>query len=198
MHLVHSMEEFGASEFGKGGCVAALGTFDGVHIGHARLMGEAVRLAREFDVPSAALTFDRHPLSLIRPSAVPMALTTPEEKRQRLAALGLDALIEHPFTHEFAALSPTEFFDLLCTHLRPRALVVGFNYTFGRKGAGDAGLLEWLCRQKGIVCRVMEPVCVDGRPVSSSRIRALLQSGAEAEAHALLSHSDTPRCKNLK
>lgn len=181
MRIVQSMQDWGEE-----GSVVALGTFDGVHIGHAQLIREAVQLAGEFSVPSAALTFDRHPLSLIRPEAVPQALTGPEEKRARLAALGLDALIEHPFTPEFAALSPDEFFDLLCACLHPRALIVGFNYTFGRKGAGDAGHLAYLCREKNIICRVMDPVCVDGRPVSSSRIRALLQAGNTREADSLL------------
>ncbi len=191
MRVIHNMQDWD-----EAGSVVALGTFDGVHIGHAKLIREAVRLAGEFSVSSAALTFDRHPLSLIRPEAVPRALTSPEEKRERLAALGLAALIEHPFTPEFAALSPDEFFSLLYESLHPRALVVGFNYTFGRKGAGDAGLLSYLCREKGILCRVMEPVCVDGRPVSSSRIRALLREGMEAEALALLGHGED--CKNLK
>ncbi|MBQ5786662.1 MAG: FAD synthetase family protein [Oscillospiraceae bacterium] len=191
MRIIHSMQDWDAP-----GSVAALGTFDGVHIGHAQLIREAVRLAEDFSVPSAALTFDRHPLSLIRPEAVPKALTSPEEKRARLAALGLDALIEHPFTPEFAALSPDEFFSLLYESLHPRALVVGFNYTFGRKGAGDAGLLSYLCREKGVLCRVMDPVCVDGRPVSSSRIRALIRDGNEAEAQALLGRSEDS--KNLK
>ena len=191
MRIIHNMQDWDET-----GSVVALGTFDGVHIGHAQLIQEAVRLAGEFSVSSAALTFDRHPLSLIRPEAVPKALTSPEEKRERLAALGLDALIEHPFTREFAALSPDEFFALLYESLHPRALVVGFNYTFGRKGAGDAGLLSYLCKEKGILCRVMEPVCVDGRPVSSSRIRALLREGMEAEALALLGHGED--CKNLK
>ncbi len=181
MRLIHHM-----NEFGTGGCTVALGTFDGVHIGHARLILDAVALGREFGVPAAALTFDRHPLSLIRPDAVPMTLSTPEEKRARLSALGLDVLIEHPFTHEFAALSPNEFFDLLNTSLKPRAVVAGFNYTFGRKGAGDAGLLSWLCKKEGIVCRIVEPVCVDNRPVSSSRIRALIKSGDIEQAQALL------------
>jgi len=178
------------------GSVAALGTFDGVHVGHAQLIREAVRLSKEFSVPSAALTFDRHPLSLIRPEAVPKALTAPEEKRERLAVLGLDALIEHPFTAEFAALSPDDFFSLLYDSLHPRALVVGFNYTFGRKGAGDAGHLAYLCREKGILCRIMEPVCVDGRPVSSSRIRALIKDGNEQEAQILLGRIEDS--KNLK
>ena len=191
MKIIHDMRDWPEAS-----SVVALGTFDGVHIGHARLIREAVRLAEQFSVSSAALTFDRHPLSLIRPEAVPQALTSPEEKRERLAALGLDALIEHPFTPEFAALSPDEFFELLHQSLHPRALVVGFNYTFGRKGAGDAGLLSYLCREKNVLCQVMEPVCVDGRPVSSSRIRALMRDGNESEAHALLGLSED--IKNLK
>lgn len=191
MRIIHRMQDWDET-----GSVVALGTFDGVHIGHAQLIQEAVRLSAEYRVPSAALTFDRHPLSLIRPEAVPKALTSPEEKRARLSALGLDALIEHPFTPEFAALSPNEFFDLLIRSLRPRALVVGFNYTFGRKGVGDAGLLSYLCKENGIVCRVMDPVCVDGRPVSSSRIRALIRDGNEREAQALLGLTEDS--KNLK
>lgn len=191
MRIIHNMQDWN-----EAGSVVALGTFDGVHIGHAKLISEAVRLSREFSVSAAALTFDRHPLSLIRPEAVPTALTSPAEKRERLAALGLDTLIEHPFTPEFSALSPNEFFELLYTSLHPRALVVGFNYTFGRKGAGDAGLLSYLCREKNILCRVMEPVCVDGRPVSSSRIRALMRDGNDSEARALLGLSED--CKNLK
>lgn len=191
MRIIHRMQDWD-----EPGSVLALGTFDGVHIGHAQLIREAVRLAAENAVPSAALTFDRHPLSLIRPEAVPHALTAPQEKRRRLADLGLDALIEHPFTPEFAALSPDEFFELLLRHLRPRALVVGFNYTFGRKGAGDAGHLAYLCREKGVLCRVMDPVCVGGRPVSSSRIRALLRDGNDQEAQALLGLTED--CKNLK
>lgn len=191
MRIIHKMQDWDET-----GSVVALGTFDGVHIGHAQLIQEAVRLAEEFSVPSAALTFDRHPLSLIQPEAVPKALTTPEEKRERLAALGLDALIEQPFTPEFAALSPDEFFHQLYASLHPRALVVGFNYTFGRKGAGDAGLLSYLCKEKGVLCRVMEPVCLNGRPVSSSRIRALIRDGNKEEARMLLGREENSR--NLK
>ena len=80
--------------------------------------------------------------------------------------------------------------------LQAAAPGVGFNYTFGRKGAGDAGLLSYLCKEKGVLCRVMDPVCVDGRPVSSSRIRALIRDGNEAEAQALLGRSEDS--KNLK
>lgn len=197
MRIVHGMEQFGQS-----GCVVALGTFDGVHIGHAALIRETVRLAKEYHVVSAALTFDRHPLSLIRPEFVPELLTSPEEKQKKLQALGLDVLIEHPFTSDFSALPPDEFFSLLNRTLHPRAIVAGFNYTFGRKGAGDSGLLEHLCREADVSCRIMEPVCADGRPVSSSRIRALIRNGAIEEANRLLNGekgaNHAADCNNLK
>ena len=183
MRLIHEM-----NDFRENGCVVALGTFDGVHLGHRKLIAEAVSLAGQLHVPSAALTFDRHPLSLIRPDAVPLPLTTPEEKERLLSRLGLDVLIVQPFTQEFSQLSPDAFFGQLYASLHPRALVVGFNYTFGRKGAGDSGLLHHLCEKHGVLCRIMEPVCVEGRPVSSSRIRALIQSGELQEAEALLGH----------
>ncbi len=199
MKLLFDMNDFDAP-----GCVAALGTFDGVHLGHAHLLRETVELAREMGIPAAALTFDRHPLSLIRPEATPKALTSPEEKRALLAALGLDILIEQPFTREFANLTPECFFERLFSSLHPRALVVGFNYTFGKQGQGGAELLEALCHKKGFSCRIMEPVCVDGAPVSSSRIRSLMDAGKIAQAERLLGHPprNVPNCredcKNLK
>ena len=194
MRVIHDMQDFGPAP-----SVVALGTFDGVHVGHRLLISEAVSIARSEGARSAAFTFDRHPLSLIRPNAVPRVLTPPEEKQALLAQLGLDVLIEQPFTAEFAALSPETFFEALYETLHPKALVVGFNYTFGRKGAGNSGLLQHLCREKGIDCRVMEPVCVGGIPVSSSRIRALLDSGDAAQAEALLGYSlSGPDSKNLK
>lgn len=183
MQLIYEMNDWRADS-----CAVALGTFDGVHLGHKRLMEETVSLAKELRVPSAALTFDRHPLSLIRPNAVPLPLTTLSEKAALLDALGVDALIVQPFTQEFSQLSPEDFFERLCSALRPRAIVVGFNYTFGRKGAGDSGLLTHLCAKKGVVCRIMEPICIDGIPVSSSRIRALIQSGNLQTAQKLLGH----------
>lgn len=199
MKLLFEMNEFDAP-----GCVAALGTFDGVHMGHAHLVRETVKLAREMGIPAAALTFDRHPLSLIRPEATPKALTSPEEKRALLAALGLDILIEQPFTRDFADLTPECFFERLCSFIHPRALVVGFNYTFGKQGRGNPALLETLCLKKGIFCRIMEPVCVDGAPVSSSRIRSLMDAGQIDQAKRLLGHPprNVPNCredcKNLK
>lgn len=183
MRLIHEMNDFGGT-----GCVVALGTFDGVHLGHRHLIEEAVALAKEMNVPAAALTFDRHPLSLIRPESAPLPLTTNQEKERLLSGLGLDTLIVQPFTEEFSRLSPGDFFHRMHSALRPRAVVVGFNYTFGKKGAGDSTLLSRLCAACGVECRIVEPFCMDGQPVSSSRIRALLLSGQLQEAEALLGH----------
>ena len=132
MRLIHDMKDFA-----EPGCVAALGTFDGVHRGHVHLLRECVRLAGEKGVSALALTFDRHPLALIAPEAAPPALTSLEEKRALIANLGIETLVEQPFTREFADLKPEDFFERLRDALRPRALVVGFNYTFGRKGSGE-------------------------------------------------------------
>lgn len=181
MQLIHDMNDFPAT-----GSVVALGTFDGVHRGHASLLRECVQLARARSVPAVALTFDRHPLALICPEKAPVALISAEEKRELMAAQGLDVLVEQPFTRAFADLTPEEFFHRVQTALRPRALVVGFNYSFGCRGKGDVALLRMMCEQQSILCRVMEPVTEGGAPISSSRIRALMKAGEREQAERLL------------
>lgn len=183
MQILHSLEQFGGS-----GCVAALGTFDGVHLGHAHLIRRAVELAAERRLPSAAVTFDRHPLALIRPQSAPAPLTTNAEKAALLAALGLDVMIEQPFTREFAAQTGEEFLTLLCGALHPAAIVIGYNHTFGRFGQGDAALLRRLAPRLHYEPVVLEPFVMDGAPVSSTRIRALLAAGDTKEAERLAGH----------
>ena len=189
MRILHSMEEFDGA-----GCVVALGTFDGVHLGHARLIEEAVSLARAYGLPAAALTFARHPLALIRPDAVPPPLTSREEKERLLSALGLDILIEEPFTAEFAAQTPEAYLRRVARALRPRAVVAGYNHSYGRFGKGDAALLQSLAESLGYETVIVGPVCVDGEPVSSTRIRALLTEGKKDEAERVAGHAlNTPQ-----
>lgn len=184
MLTIHSMEDFKDK-----GCVAALGTFDGVHCGHAHLIGCAIKRARAWNLPAAALTFDRHPLSLIRPESAPAALTDSAERARLLEELGLDVLIEQPFTPEFAAQSGEAFLCQLCCALHPRAIVVGYNHTFGRFGQGNADLLRALAPELGYEAVVLEPFVMDGSPVSSTRIRALLADGDRQEAERLAGHA---------
>ncbi len=172
MRLLHDEREwtYGLS-------AVALGMFDGVHLGHARLVEETNRLAREQGLSSAVLTFANHPLTVLRPGRVPSMLTTAEEKIERLAVLAPDALVMRPFDADFAALSAEEYIGRLVRTLCIREVVVGFNYTFGARGAGDPALLERLGTEHGFAVRVLEPVCWRGEPVSSSRVRAALSAG---------------------
>ena len=183
MRILHSMDEFDGA-----GCVVALGTFDGVHLGHARLIEKTVVLAREMNLPAAALTFDRHPLSLIRPDHVPPPLTSNAEKEALLEALGLNILIEEPFTAAFAAQTPEEYLARITKALRPRAVAAGYNHSYGRGGRGDAALLQSLGEALHYRPVIVGPVCVDGEPVSSTRIRALLAAGKRGEAERLAGH----------
>lgn len=184
MQILHSLEQFAGS-----GCVAALGTFDGVHRGHAHLIEQTIALAAERSVPSIAVTFDRHPLTLVHPESAPVPLTTVTEKETLLAALGLDVMIEQPFTKEFAAQTGEEFLTRLCSALHPLAIVIGYNHSFGRFGQGNAELLRALADRLNYEPVVMEPFMLDGAPVSSTRIRTLLAAGNMKEAERLAGHA---------
>ena len=133
-------------------------------------------------------TWATHPLALIRPDDVPPPLTSPAEKERLLAALDLDVLIEEPFTADFAAQTPEEYLARIAGALRPRAVAAGYNHSFGRGGLGNAALLRALAPRLGYEPVILAPVCVDGEPVSSSRIRALLSQGKRDEAEKLAGH----------
>ncbi|MDO4355018.1 MAG: FAD synthetase family protein [Clostridia bacterium] len=173
-------------EFEGQACSVALGMFDGVHLGHRRLIETAVALARADGILSAVDTFATHPLQVLCPERAPAQLLTNEQRARRMAALGVDVLVMRPFTLEYAAQPPELFLERLCESLRPRHIVVGYNYTFGRRGEGDANLLEELSGRYGYRLTVIEPVTVGGEPVSSTRIRHLLAEGRRAEAEALM------------
>ena len=161
----------------KGPCVLALGMFDGVHTGHAWLL----RTAREWgsleNLPVVVCTFLRHPLALIKPKAVPPMLSTVPERAARMAQLKADALVALPFDRRMMHMSPKRFVEWLVLRFNPRHVVVGFNYTFGEGGEGDAKLLRKFGKIFGFDVHVVSPVQVDGHTVSSSRVRDLLEQG---------------------
>ena len=183
MKLYRDMDEFEMDN-----SVVAIGTFDGLHIGHAALIARVKALAQAEGAPALALTFDRHPLSELGALGAPSEILSREEKRARFEQMGVDGLIEQPFTPEFAGLSPEEFADRLAGALRPRVAVVGYNFRFGRGGAGDARALSAMGERLGFRVDVVAPVCSGGEPVSSTRIRALLAGGDRAAAERLLGH----------
>jgi riboflavin kinase/FMN adenylyltransferase len=165
----------------------ALGTFDGVHAGHRAVIGRAVRLAEERGLTSSVVTFDRHPLAVIDPARVPRLLTSNEEKVRLIAELGPDELIMLPFDEQMAALTPAVFCeDLLAGELRARVVVVGENFNFGARGAGDAAQLRACGAANGYDVEVCELVTEHGEPISSTRIRRLLHDGELEEVREIL------------
>ena len=177
------------SEFTGCGCALALGMFDGVHIGHQTLIRTAVDLARQAGVPSVVDTFDVHPLQVLAPERAPKQLLTNAQRAGRIERLGVDVLIMRPFTREYASQPPEQFLRALCAALRPKHIVVGFNYTFGSRGAGNAALLESMADELGYRLTVISPVTEGGETVSSTRIRALIAEGDAAAAEKLLGGS---------
>ncbi len=181
MKLLFDEKQWGTEE-----TVLALGTFDGLHRGHAALMAQARDLAALGGQRSAVFTFGSHPLAVLHPQKAPPMLTAPDEKARQVARIGVDALVMRRFDADFAALSPEMFVEHLVVALRPRGIVVGFNYSFGARGAGDAMLLRKLGDRHGFSVHVMRPVCWQGEPISSTRVREALLAGRMRAVRAML------------
>ena len=170
----------------RGGAVA-IGNFDGVHRGHARIVERLIAKAREVAGPALVFTFDPHPVRLLRPQAAPPPLTWTDRKAELLAELGVDSLIAYPTDEALLALSPEEFFQrIVRERLAAKAMVEGPNFFFGKGRAGNIETLERLCRASGLSLDVVEPLVVGDCFVSSSRVRSLIQGGNVAEAGSLL------------
>jgi riboflavin kinase/FMN adenylyltransferase len=165
----------------------AIGNFDGVHLGHARIVARVIRKAREVGGPALVFTFDPHPVRILRPTEAPPPLTWTDRKADLLAALGIDAVIAYPTDEELLSLSPEEFFErIVRKQLDARAMVEGPNFFFGRGRSGTIEVLRQLTAAAGISLEVVEPLIVGDDFVSSSRVRRLLGEGRVDEARALL------------
>lgn len=167
--------------------VVALGKFDGVHRGHAKLLAAVVRLSRREGAPAMALTFDVHPDSLLRPHQVPPVLTTIAEKTAAIEEAGIDCLLYLEFTPAFARLTAWEFArDFLAARIGARVVLAGENFRFGRNRGGDAQMLRRWGPKLGFAFRAVPQATVAGEPVSSTRIRRVIGAGEMRLAAALL------------
>ena len=169
-----------------GETVVAFGMFDGVHEGHARLMRTANELAALHDLTSVVYTFSSHPMATFAPDRVPPQLETRSEKVRTIAQLGVDVAVLRPFDRAYAALSPEEFVRSFAEALHPKHVVIGFNYSFGCKGAGKAEDMIRLGKAFGFETHVVPEVQIGGLPVSSTRIRAAVAEGDMEAAEELL------------
>jgi riboflavin kinase / FMN adenylyltransferase len=166
-----------------GPSVATIGVFDGVHRGHQRIVGRAGRAARALGLPLAVVTFDPHPAEVVRPGSHPALLTSLRRRVQLLAELGADAVCVCEFTPEFSRLPPDEFVrSVLVDRLRARRVVVGENFRFGHRAAGDLALLAELGCKYEFRADGVPLLAEDGVTLSSSAIRDRLAAGDVAGA----------------
>jgi len=186
VRVYRSLEDIAAPPGGASRAVA-IGTFDGVHVGHQRIIAMAMHAAQSMQGVSTVVTFEPHPGAVLRPDNPPKILTPLEVKIELLESLGVDELVAVPFTREFAALSPAEFCRrLISQRLGARQVSVGANFHFGRGGAGTAVDLLSFGLEQGFSVSAIQLVRVDDEVVSSTRIRHLIAEGEVARAARLL------------
>jgi len=157
---------------------AALGTFDGVHVGHQKIIRSMVSDAKAAEGKSLVITFSNHPRNFLKPERPIKLLTSPEAKEALIRELDVDLLALLKFDRRLADLDPLSFVrDILVSCFRVSRVYVGYNYTFGFKGNGSPELLRQLGENFGFEVFVMPPICLNQDPISSSAIRKLLAAG---------------------
>lgn len=169
------------------GAVIALGNFDGFHLGHQAVAGQAIRWAQAEGRPSIIATFDPHPVRFFRPDVPPFRLTTLEQRQELYLAAGATAMLVFHFDAELAGTSAEDFIQrILIDRFGAHGVVTGGDFTFGRQAKGNVDLLRTLGGELGLQARVIEAVAEGGEVVSSSRIRQALRDGDPQEAARLL------------
>jgi riboflavin kinase / FMN adenylyltransferase len=186
MRIYRSLAE-APGDFGPS--VLTIGNFDGVHLGHRRILQRVAALAAERGWKPSALTFDPHPTRLVAPERTPRLLTTPERRAELMAEEGIEQVLILPFSWEIAKLSPEEFARQIVTgKLGARAVLVGENFRFGHRQSGDVQTLELLGRDLGFSTEVIPTAQCRGQTVSSSMIRDEIERGQVALAARFLQH----------
>jgi riboflavin kinase/FMN adenylyltransferase len=184
LHIFRKLQDIPA-DFGPS--LVSVGNFDGVHRAHVRVLDEIVARARQRHARSVAVTFDPHPIRILRPDAALKLLSPTREKIRLLENTGVDAVALIPFTRDLSLMGPREFVKLiLCDRLHALEVHEGYNFRFGHKAAGDVTLLTELGAECGFEVIKYPEMCLRGESVSSTRIRELIQAGDVHRARSLL------------
>ena len=180
MYRWHGLDEVPA---GWGECVVTIGVFDGVHRGHQRIVARAAQIGSERNLPVVVITFDPHPDEVIRPGSHPPFLCSARRRAELLSGLGADAVCVLPFTLEFSRLAPDDFVrTVLVERMHAAVVVVGEDFRFGHKAAGDVQLLAKLGEKYEFTTEGMPLLVADGTTLSSTSIRQMLAEGDVAAA----------------
>lgn len=184
MQVFHKLEEV---PVGFGPTLVSVGNFDGVHRAHAHVLKEIVDRAREQGGKSVAVSFEPHPIRILRPDSG-LKLLTPTQERLRLLEISrVDAVLLLPFTRDLSLMTPHQFaHDVLKKGLNAREVHEGYNFHFGHKAQGDVSLLAEFGSEMGFEVKVYPEMRLRGEPVSSSHIRKLLREGRVSRARHLL------------
>ena len=172
------------------GAVISIGSFDGVHIGHQAVLTHVVDRARSMRVAAVAMTFDPHPIKLLRPGVAPRLLTTLEQRLALIARTGIEIALVVPFTHRLARMSAADFVrDVLVDRLAVREVYIGDNFRFGADRGGDVELLTSMGAELGFEAAAAPIVEAEGSVISSTRVRQAVADGRVEEVVALLGRS---------
>jgi len=167
--------------------VLTIGNYDGMHIGHQKILSMVTKRAGEMKGTSMVMTFDPHPMKVLAPERNVKLLTTPGEKEKLIESMGIDVLLYINFTKEFSRMLPEDFIgNILVEKIRVKEIIVGTNYTFGKNKKGTVDLLRLRGEKYGFSVRAVRNAEVNGQVVSSSSIRSLLQKGAVCEVSKFL------------
>ncbi len=167
--------------------VLTIGNFDGVHLGHQKLISTVVRTARENNTESIVLTFRPHPKTILHPNEPHHRMFDYRDQVEMMAALGVDILVEEKFSKDFSLMSAEEFLEnYIIKNFNPKHLVVGYDFNFGKSRTGNLDYLEKFCNEKGIGVTVVDAYVHEGQIASSTQIRLLLEHGQIQKAQEFL------------
>jgi riboflavin kinase / FMN adenylyltransferase len=184
MQTFHNLDEI-PPDFGP--TIVSVGNFDGVHCAHTRVLNEIVARSQQRSAKSVAVTFEPHPMRILRPDSALKLLTPTPEKLRLLEQTGIDAALLLPFTRDLSLMGPKDFVrQILCDRLKALEVHEGYNFHFGHKAAGNVDLLRTLGRELGFEVVVYDEMRLRGESVSSTQIRQLLQQGNVSRARTLL------------
>jgi riboflavin kinase/FMN adenylyltransferase len=184
MRVFHKLEDMPA-DFGP--TLVSVGNFDGVHRAHAHVLAEIVRRARRSSAKAVAVTFEPHPVRILRPDSGLKLLTPTQEKLALLERSGVDAVLLLPFGRDLSLMTPRQFAErILKKKLHAREVHEGYNFRFGHKAAGDVNMLAEFGREMGFEVKLYPEMKLRGETVSSSQIRKLLAAGRVSRARHLL------------
>ena len=172
-----------------GPCALTIGNFDGVHLGHRHILRRVTAIARECQWKPAVLTFEPHPAKVVAPARAPKLLTTLDQRCELMQQQGIEQIFILPFTQDIARLTPEEFVrQILVDRVRTRAVLVGDNFRFGNRAAGDTGTLRELGEKYGFRTEILSAIAIRKRAVSSTEIRRRIEAGDVSTACRMLGH----------